>query len=59
MTRIEQIQTHLGGGEAMLITGAANRFYVTGFRSSAGLVWIAKDKAVFLIDFRYYEKAKR
>lgn len=40
------------------MTGNSNRFYLTGFNSSAGLVLITKEKAVFLIDFRYYEKAK-
>ncbi len=38
--------------------GNSNRFYLTGFNSSAGLILITSEKAVFLIDFRYYEKAK-
>ena len=59
MNRVAQIQAELQTGEALLVTGAANRYYLTSFRSSAGSVWITHDKAVFLIDFRYYEKAKR
>lgn len=58
MNRVAQIQAELQPGEALLVTGAANRYYLTSFRSSAGSVWITRDKAVFLIDFRYYEKAK-
>ncbi len=56
--RIEKLQNRLEKTEAALISGASNRFYLTGFNSSAGLVLITHKKAVFLIDFRYYEKAK-
>ncbi len=35
-----------------------NRFYFTGFETSDGYVFITPDDAVFLIDFRYFEKAK-
>ena len=56
--RIERIQKSLEKSEAALITGGSNRFYLTGFNSSAGLVLVTPEKAVFLIDFRYYEKAK-
>lgn len=57
-TRIETIQNNLQSREALLVTSAANRFYLTGFESSAGSVLVTKDKAYFLIDFRYVEKAK-
>ncbi|MBQ4119033.1 MAG: aminopeptidase P family protein [Clostridia bacterium] len=56
--RIEKLQNQLEKHEAALITGGSNRFYLTGFHSSAGLILITCEKAVFLIDFRYYEKAK-
>lgn len=56
--RIEKLQNQLEKTEATLITGGSNRFYLTGFHSSAGLILITREKAVFLIDFRYYEKAK-
>lgn len=56
--RIETIQNTLQSGEALLVTSGANRFYLTGFESSAGSVLVTKDQAYFLIDFRYVEKAK-
>lgn len=58
INRIEKLQNQLEKTEAALIFGNTNRFYLTGFNSSAGLVLITCEKAVFLIDFRYYEKAK-
>ncbi len=57
-TRVENIKKNLSAGEALIITSAPNRFYATGFKSSAGFVFITKDKAELLIDFRYIEKAK-
>ena len=56
--RIEKIQSLLKEGEAALIYDGFNRFYLTGFNSSAGWVLITKFDAVFFIDFRYFEKAK-
>lgn len=57
--RILKLQNALNYGEAFLITENSNRFYLTGFNSSAGTVLITKSNAVFFIDFRYFEKAKR
>ena len=56
--RVERVRKELASGEAFLITSVTNRFYYTGFEASAGAVLIAPEGAVFLIDFRYYEKAK-
>ena len=58
-TRIEFLQNNLKDGEAVLISSEANRLYYTGFHSSAGYVAVTREKAVFLIDFRYFEKAKQ
>ncbi|MBO5726317.1 MAG: aminopeptidase P family protein, partial [Clostridia bacterium] len=44
---------------AAIICSPSNRFYLTGFRTSAGYVVVTKKRAVFLIDFRYFEKAKQ
>lgn len=55
--RIEKIRQELKEDEALLITGKSNRLYFTGFNSSAGNILITKKKAVFFIDFRYFEKA--
>ncbi len=56
--RILNFQEILKDNEAFLISSGSNRFYLTGFNSSAGTVLITKTKSVFFIDFRYFEKAK-
>ncbi len=56
--RINELQKTLEAGTAALILSDANRFYLTGFSSSAGYIVITPEKAVFLIDFRYFEMAK-
>lgn len=43
--------------DACLVTSHSNRFYLSGFRSSAGIVFLTKDKAYLIVDFRYYEMA--
>jgi len=55
--RISKISENLTKGEALLITSSPSRQYTTGFKSSAGMVVITSDNAIFLIDSRYYEKA--
>lgn len=57
--RILKIQNMLGDGTAAVICSPSNRFYLTGFNSSAGYIVITRRSAVFLIDFRYCEKAKQ
>jgi Xaa-Pro aminopeptidase len=57
--RVERIQQELAAGQAFLVTSEVNRLYFTGFHSSDGAVFIARDGAVFLIDFRYIEKARQ
>lgn len=56
--RIKKISGFLKGDEAIIIENPANRFYFTGFDSSAGLVVITAEKSYVLVDFRYFEKAK-
>ena len=56
--RIEKIRASLAEGEAALIESGANRFYLTGFSSSAGYVLITRKSASFIVDFRYEEKAR-
>ncbi len=43
--------------DCALITSDVNRRYFTGFKSSAGVAAVFKDKAYLIIDFRYFEKA--
>lgn len=56
--RIFNLQKILNNDEAFLISSGSNRFYLTGFNSSAGTVLITSSKAIFFIDFRYFEKAR-
>jgi len=43
--------------DALLLTSPENRFYSTGFESSAGLALITPEKNYFFTDFRYIEAA--
>lgn len=43
--------------DALLINSEQNRFYATGFPSSAGELLITGDESVLFIDSRYYEEA--
>jgi Xaa-Pro aminopeptidase len=55
---ISKITTELKGrNHAAVITSEVNRFYATGFSSSSGTLFITKERAYFLTDARYYEKA--
>ena len=42
----------------MLLTSEVARFYATGFKSSAGIVLITREKSIFMTDFRYIEAAR-
>ena len=57
-SRVLKIQNLLNDNEAALISSIPNRFYLTGFETSDGFVVVTKNYAVFLVDFRYIEKAK-
>ncbi len=57
-SRVENIKGVLEPCEAAIIKSDVNRFYLTGFSSSAGILFITKKKSYLLIDFRYFEKAK-
>jgi Xaa-Pro aminopeptidase len=58
MNIIDKIMSELNGSRhAAIITSNENRFYATGFKSSTGTLLITKERAYFLVDARYYEKA--
>ena len=46
-------------GEAALVLSDVNRFYLSGFASSAGAVFITRKAAYLLVDFRYGEAAQK
>lgn len=45
--------------KAVILRDGANRFYLTGMKSSAGTVLLTRNKAWLLIDFRYLEMAEQ
>jgi len=59
--RVKAVRNHLDGAklDAVLITSADNRFYLSGFRGSAGALLISAEKNLILVDFRYTEQAKK
>lgn len=58
-SRLNSIMNFLEIDEVAIVTSGVNRYYLTGFNSSEGTVLITKSKAYFIVDFRYFEKAKR
>ncbi len=58
INRINSLRKKLDDFQAIIVTSPSNRIYLTGFRSSAGTIFITKNSASFFIDFRYFEKAK-
>lgn len=59
MLRVEKLQELLESGslDAIVISGAVNRRYISGFTGSAGTVVISRDNAWLVTDFRYTEQA--
>ncbi|HEY4689776.1 MAG TPA: aminopeptidase P family protein [Anaerolineae bacterium] len=45
--------------DALLVTQAENRRYLSGFTGSAGALLIARDRAVVATDSRYWEQAQK
>lgn len=43
---------------AVLITGQANRFYLSGFQGTAGMLLVTREAAWLVTDFRYAEAAR-
>lgn len=56
---IERLQNELDGETAFVIESSINRFYFTGLMSSAGYLFVTKEKSYCLVDFRYFEAAKK
>ena len=63
MNHFSEVAAHLDvyGVDAMLLTGEANRFYVSGFHSSGtdGVALVTKAGAYYFTDSRYTEAAGR
>lgn len=60
MNNIQKLQAKLNNDAcAAIIYSPHNRYYFTGFQSSDGLLVVTKKRAVFLVDSRYIEAAKK
>ncbi len=60
LKRIEGLRRCLPSGfGAAIVQDIDNRFYMTGYRTSAGFVVVLQDKVYFLTDMRYAEAAKK
>ena len=57
--RIERLRAAIAEREfdAVLVSNAQNRRYLSGFTGSAGWLLITPDDAVIVTDFRYYEQS--
>lgn len=60
MTNLETLQRSIAasGLDTMLLIDPKNRFYVTGFQSSAGAVVVTREDAWLFTDSRYIEAAR-
>lgn len=59
MNMIKRLQKDLPDDvDAALITSDVNRRYYTGMKSTAGILFITRKKAILIIDFRYIEDAR-
>ena len=60
MTNLERLQAALRASnlDAMLLIDPKNRFYITGFHSSAGAVVVTREDAWLFTDSRYIEAAE-
>ncbi|MET3727852.1 Xaa-Pro aminopeptidase [Fictibacillus halophilus] len=43
--------------DALLVTSSSNRFYLSGFKGSSGVLLITRDEAILVTDFRYKTQA--
>lgn len=60
MTNIQKLQAALKSDDyAAIVFSEHNRYYFTGFPSTDGILFVTKKSAVFLIDSRYVEAAKK
>ena len=63
MNHFAKIADALAGAglDAVLLTGEANRFYASGFRTPGGdgMALVTRDRAYYFTDSRYTEAAER
>ncbi len=45
--------------DALVVSGDADRRYLSGFRGDSGVLWITRDDAALITDARFWEQAER
>ena len=57
--RMDRLRARMGAAacDALVVTSTTNIGYLTGFRGSAGLLWVDDTRAVLVTDGRYGEQA--
>ena len=58
MNHLERIAAHLGELDAVLLTGASNCYYATGFMGE-GAALVSRRGSVYITDSRYTEAAEK
>lgn len=55
MKRLERLRhfMHKENIDALLVSDAVNRRYVTGFTGTSGFALVTRDRALLITDFRY------
>ncbi|MBQ8108105.1 MAG: aminopeptidase P family protein [Ruminococcus sp.] len=60
MDNLERLQRRISKiADCGIINDQVNRRYFTGMKSSAGTLLVFPEESIFIIDFRYIEKAKK
>lgn len=61
MTRLEALRRMMADRqiEYFLVTGAANRRYLSGFTGSSGVLLVSQERCWLVTDFRYFEQARQ
>jgi len=61
MSRLDTVRQSLAaeGLDAALITDPLDRRYLSGFTGSAGWVLVTAERALLIVDYRYFERAAR
>ncbi|NLT57668.1 MAG: aminopeptidase P family protein [Clostridiales bacterium] len=53
--RLERLRAALSPMDALLIASPSSRFYLSGFKGTAGTLFITRDEAIYIADGRYIE----
>ena len=55
----QALARHVPAAGALVVSGDADRQYLSGFRGDSGLLWITPDDAALVTDARFWEQAEQ